>query len=498
MGSDFYMDFLKKIISSFEKYGTRNAFCIQGTHYTYNELAVRVAAIQKTLLQDYSAGDRVGVLIQDSLDTYAAIIATLLLGKTYVPVHPGHPADRVAQITEQADLIVILSGLAVSEYAGVANCNTNNINADTCSVQSVGADLSSSFAYILFTSGSTGKPKGTPITYANVASFTDAFFKLGYQVSEQDRFLQMFDLTFDLSVMSYLMPLCVGACVYPVPDTGMKFMNVYALLEEHDITFALMVPSVLTFLRQYFDEINLPSMRYSLFCGEALHKDVVLEWQKCLPNAIVENVYGPTEATIFCLTYRIDAEKGVAANNGIVCIGKPMYGMGAAIEGSDNRFLPDGEKGELCLFGNQLTPGYLDAEKSKLVFFEKDGIRYYRTGDIALREADGNFTFCGRVDHQVKVQGFRIELSEIEHHARAACGCSAVALVVHNAQGLEHLELVIEMESVDRDNVLADLKTRIPSYMMPSEIHCIAPFPLNVNGKIDRRELQQRITNTGI
>lgn len=492
------MDFLNKVFSSFDKFGDRNAFCILGEYHTYGRLAKRVAALQQLLLQHPEYGNRVGILIQDTLDTYAGIIATLLLGKTYVPIHPAHPAERVLQVVEQADLKIVFSDLEEADYAGTKNVNTAQIADSDAALSLTEENLNDIYAYILFTSGSTGKPKGTPITYWNVASFTDAFFRLGYQLSEEDRFLQMFDLTFDLSVMSYLVPLCVGACVYPVPEKGMKFMNVYGLLEEHSISFALMVPSVLTFLRQYFDEIDLPAMRYSLFCGEALHKDVVLEWQKCIPNAIIDNVYGPTEATIFCLTYRIDVESGVAANNGIVCIGKPMHGMDAAIADDENKLLPTGEKGELCLSGNQLTPGYLDAEKTKLAFFEREGIRYYRTGDIALREADGNFTFCGRVDHQVKVQGFRIELSEIEHHARTTCSCSAVALVVANTKGLDQIEVVLETQQMDTEKVLEGLRQHLPAYMMPAAIHFVSPFPLNVNGKIDRRELQKLIQNSAI
>jgi non-ribosomal peptide synthetase component F len=312
-------------------------------------------------------------------------------------------------------------------------------------------------------------------------------------MSEQDRFLQMFDLTFDLSVMSYLIPLCIGASVYPVPEKGMKFMTVYSILEEHNISFALMVPSILSSLRQYFPEISLPAMRYSLFCGEALHKDVSLEWMKCIPNAIVENVYGPTEATIFCLTYRLDPTKEIVESNGIVCIGTPMEGMGAIVADENNQPVADGEKGELCLSGHQLTPGYLDPEKSKPVFFDLNGVRHYRTGDIAYRRTDGNFIYCGRLDHQVKIQGFRVELGEIEHHARTVYACNAVAIPVTNAQGMSQIDIVLEKETTNKDTIIAGLKDRLPSYMVPTDVHFITPFPLNVNGKIDRKALTKTI-----
>lgn len=486
------MKFLRRLIDSFNTYPQRDAIFIADKHYSYSAFAARISAIQVKLQQHWDE-QQVGVVMGDHVDTYASVIALLLMGRTYVPINPSHPAERSAQILEQANLRLILTGLPYAGVAGSTVVNTSELADVTETPFCTTEDVDSKYAYILFTSGSTGVPKGTPITYHNLDYFVTAFFALGYQMSEQDRFLQMFDLTFDLSVMSYLIPLCIGASVYPVPEKGMKFMTVYSILEEHNISFALMVPSILSSLRQYFPEISLPAMRYSLFCGEALHKDVSLEWMKCIPNAIVENVYGPTEATIFCLTYRLDPTKEIVESNGIVCIGTPMEGMGAIVADENNQPVADGEKGELCLSGHQLTPGYLDPEKSKPVFFDLNGVRHYRTGDIAYRRTDGNFIYCGRLDHQVKIQGFRVELGEIEHHARTVYACNAVAIPVTNAQGMSQIDIVLEKETTNKDTIIAGLKDRLPSYMVPTEVHFITPFPLNVNGKIDRKALTKTI-----
>ena len=445
------------------------------------------------MLAHPAAPQRIGILLSDTADTYAAIVAILLLGKTYVPLHPGHPAERVQQIIAQAELEVVLSSSASPYLGNVTYIDMSSLVAVYNSPMLSEGDYSNTYAYILFTSGSTGIPKGTPITYGNIDSFATGFYYIGYQLTAQDRCLQMFDLTFDLSVVSYLMPLCAGACVCTLPDKGMKFTNVYSVLEEHNITFALMVPSILSFLRQYFSEIHLPHLRYSLFCGEALPADLVTEWHKCVPNATIDNVYGPTEATIFCTWYRIDTTGTVGATNGVVWIGRPMVEVNTIVVDNEGNLVTTGEKGELCLSGNQVTPGYLDNEKNKTAFFTLNGERYYRTGDLVLLHSDGNYIYCGRSDHQVKIQGFRIELAEVEHHARTAFSCNAVAIVSNNPQGINQIELVLETEATNKSEITQTLKSLMPAYMLPTGIHFIKPLPLNINGKTDRKELAKQI-----
>lgn len=488
------MSFRYKLYNSLVNNSSHNALCINGYYFSYIMLAKRVSCIQQTLIQDHKSQNRIGIVLNDTIDTYAAIISLLLLGKTYVPLHPGHPAERVQQIISQANLDVVLSSNASSYWGNVTCINMALLpTVSNFPIVSEG-DFCNVYAYILFTSGSTGIPKGTPITYGNIDGFARGFYAIGYHLTAQDRCLQMFDLTFDLSVVSYLMPFCAGACVYTLPEKGMKFTNVYSVLEEYNITFALMVPSILSFLRQYFSEIHLPDLRYSLFCGEALPVDLVTEWQRCVPNATIDNVYGPTEATIFCTWYRIDTTGTIGATNGIVWIGKPMLEVNTIVIDDEGKIVPNGEKGELCLSGCQITPGYLDTEKNKIAFFNLNGERYYRTGDLVVFHSDGNYIYCGRKDHQVKIQGFRIELAEVEHHARTAFSCNAVAIVTANSQGISQIELVLETEASNKSEISQTLKSLMPTYMLPSDIHFVKPLPLNINGKTDRKELAKIIT----
>ncbi len=493
------MGFLEKLLSVFDIHSNRNAFCIKDKFYTYKELRLLVAGIRKVIDERLSDEQKAGILVSDDIETYATILALLLSGKTYIPIHPHHPAERTDQIIKQSGIQFIFSNSKIHTYDGIEIISNAAIVAEPVPpIISVSEfPLADRNAYILFTSGSTGVPKGVPISYYNLNSFVDAFGALGYQLDENDRFLQMFDLTFDLSVMSYLIPLCVGACVYTVADTGTKYTNVYGVLEEHNITCALMVPSIITYLRPYFNEIHLPHMKYSMFCGEALYKDVVEEWRKCVSNATIENVYGPTEATIFCLTYTLDEQQPVEEYNGIVTLGKPMPGMEAMVTDENKKLLQDGEKGELCLFGKQVTAGYINQDKNREAFFELEGKKYYRTGDIAFKNKQGNFMYCGRADHQVKIQGFRVELNEIEFQLRNISGSpNVVVLAIGNKNGLNQVHAIFEEERNDTNEITEVLRTKVPDYMLPAAYHFISPFPLNANGKTDRNKLEKDIAQS--
>lgn len=484
---------------SFSANAARKAFYMHGTFYTYSQLAQRVYTIAAWLQQQNPQRKPVGIIAADEFDTYASLCGILMSGAPYVPILPDYPKDRSQSIIEQAGIEIILSPIPANLLENTT-APTNRI-VETNSLPVFGGEFilpeisNNDKAYILFTSGSTGKPKGVPLTHGNLSSFMDAFFALGYDITNNDRFLQMFDLTFDLSVMSYLAPLLKGACVYPVPAEGMKYMSIYTLLEEQEITFSLMVPSMLSYLRNYFEDIDLPKLRHSLFCGEALYADIVAEWQQCVPNALIQNVYGPTEATIFCLTY--DCVGEIKQYNGMVCIGKPMKNVGTLVVNENNTPVKDGDKGELCLSGGQVTPGYINnPEKNAEAFFTHNGERYYRTGDIVYADADGDYMYCGRADYQVKVKGgFRVELNEVEAHARHYTQLSGVAAVAPvNAMGIAQIYLYLEGFNGDTTEVHAYLKTQMPDYMLPEQIVSIELLPLNNNGKVDRKALTNMVS----
>jgi amino acid adenylation domain-containing protein len=483
---------LEPVLESIGQYGEANAFFIDGNHYTYNYFANAVSAIRAELRRALT-GDNVGLVANDDVETYASILALWLEGCAYIPLHPLQPVERNNEIILQSHISLVLDSESKMNFPSVRKIFTSNLSFDKPDLQpkQISDD---SIAYILFTSGSTGKPKGVPITRRNIGEFTKAFWDIGYTMDHTDRVLQPFDLTFDLSVMSYLMPLTKGACVYTVPHDQIKYNYIAGLLDDQSLTFALMVPSTIRYLRPYFDEINLPSLRYNLFCGEALPLDLITEWSKCIPNATIDNVYGPTEDTIFCSQYRFQRDTINKSYNGVLSIGKSMTSGTMIVVDENNNRIAQGEQGELCLAGLQLTPGYWNnPEKNKQAFFtDNSGERFYRTGDICFEDANGDFMYCGRADSQVKVQGYRIELGEIEYHVRESLqGRNAVAVAFENGSGNTEIALFIEGELEDPRILMSDLKTKMPSYMEPSRIKSLPEFPLNSNGKVDRNKLKE-------
>lgn len=493
----FHSEVLQPFLLASEKYAGSNAFCINEIFYSYKQLGETISAIRASVKELRADNSNVGLVANDDIETYAAIIALWLEGKCYVPVNPETPAERNRNVLTQAGASVVIDSSDEVLFPELNVIRSKELSFTKLDLEPVQVE-DDALAYIFFTSGTTGVPKGVPISRTNLAGFIKAFFELGITMDPSDKCLQMFELTFDLSVMSYLAPLLRGACVYTIPKNKIKFNYIADLLEQHNLTVALMVPSIIHYLRPYFDEISCASMKFSLFCGEALPLDVTGEWAACIPNAKIMNVYGPTEDTIFCTHYTYSRAGENKASNGLMSIGKAMNGTFTIIINDKKEMVNAGEKGELCLGGVQLTPGYwMNDEKNKEAFFytnyEGGSTRFYKTGDLCLADEEGDIMYLGRIDSQIKVQGFRVELSEIEFFAKEFLNkVNAVAIAFTNKLHNTEIGMVIESADFDTKPLLEYMKTKMPGYMIPTQMRFINSFPLNTNGKIDRKVLKEK------
>lgn len=493
----FYNRILLPILDSIHKYPQNNAFCINNIFYTYAEFGEYVSKVRNLVQHVDLRNNSIGLAANNDIETYASIIALWLDGYNYVPLHPHWPLERCSSIIEQVGIELVLDSSQNSRYTDVRVINTVVGNTDpSCNLTPKKLVGDNNLAYILFTSGSTGVPKGVPILRKNLAAFTKSFWDIGFEISSDDRCLQCFDLTFDLSVTSYLMPLLVGACCYTVPDTSIKYLYIYQLMDEHQLTFTLMAPSTIRYLQPYFSEINCPAVRYSLFCGEALNTDITDGWSKCLPNADIYNVYGPTEDTIYCTYYKYNRDGGNKDYNGVLSIGKTMTSGEVLVLDEQGNVCKPNEKGELCLWGDQLFDQYWkNDEKTRTSFITlADGRRFYKSGDLCFTDEDGDIMYSGRLDHQAKIQGFRVEMGEIEHHARVFLnGTNVVCLAYDNEKGLTEIAMFIESEQFDTTELVANMRTKMPPYMIPSKTFFVPKFALNINGKIDKNILKALI-----
>jgi amino acid adenylation domain-containing protein len=482
--------------SAFVRWATRQphalALSAGDDSLTYGELLDRSQQLAARLNHFADPGDRVvGLATSDSTAFYVAVLACWMTGRVYVPLRPSDPRSRNEAIMQSVGLKIIVNPaeLDVSQvdvWDALQVLNLVDLETEP-PLTDWPEPLDDDLAYVLFTSGSTGQPKGVPIRWGNLNAFSRAVLDSGlYGLGPDDRFLQAFQPTFDLSVFSFWIALQAGASVHVVPQAGQVAFNISHVLEEDRITVALMTPSVLAYLRPYFGDLHLPALRLSLFCGEALPHDLTAEWATCVPNARIENVYGPTEATIFCTRYVWDADRSAReSSQGIVPIGTALPGTILCLDA------PDGDEGELLLAGDQVFSGYWqNHERTGQVLHTTDtGLRVYRSGDRCRRLPDGVFQYLERVDFQVKIDGYRIELGEIEHHARLLAGGAPVAALVLPTESAPVLVLCVLGTEYNPDSIQQGLKESLPQYMVPRLVLTLTDFPLTSSGKIDRQAL---------
>ncbi len=487
------MTFVEKLRNSILQYPNNIAFHIDETQYTYAQLGIAVSSIRLVLKeQDVGQNPLVGLVTNDDFYTYASIIALWFEGKGYVPINTNAPVERNREVLVLAETTHVLDSSETSIYTD----SHSVINTTKHHTSALHLDLNNSdantLAYIIFTSGTTGVPKGVPISFANLQAFVNAIaVDPDFELVPSDRCLQMFEMTFDFSVVSYLLPLLSGASIYTIPKSAIKYFYIVKLIQEHKITVLSLVPSIIHYLQPYFQEIQAPQIRYCSFGGSALYEDIVSKWSKCIPNATIFNYYGPTECTIYSSCYKFDSQIKNKTYNGILSIGKPLHGIEFVILDQNGNESPVGELGELYIAGHQQTLEYWKREDvNQTSFMNIEGVRYYKTGDLCYVDEEGFFYYSGREDFQVKIRGYRIELSEIEFYIKQHAALNCVAIDIVNELGNTEIGMVVETKDLDVKPLITHLKENLPEYKIPTQIIQLKEFPYTINGKIDRRTIR--------
>jgi len=466
---------------------------------TYADVAEHARGLSRSVRSTHAAPARIGIFGDRGHESYIAILAALDAGAAYVPLDPNHPSERTQSVLRQADLDVVLVGESYREQFAELIAPLGARPAIVSMAARSAAPVSppaptSNMAYLMFTSGSTGMPKGVPITHANARSFLDGAIA-HYRLGPDDRCSQTFSLTFDLSVFDLFVAWGSGAAVHCLDEFDL--LDPTGAVAAHELTLWFSVPSVamLALRRQALVADTMPTLRWSLFCGEPVTEGVCHTWSAAAPSSTVENLYGPTELTIACTRYvwhpSLDADNATVAS-----IGAPFEWLQARILDDDGEVA---DVGELCVAGDQRFGGYWknpNETAAKCVMI--DGEPYYRTGDRVALVGD-LLQFLGRSDGQIKLHGHRIELGDVEAGIRRIDGViDAVVLPVQSDHGLTEkiVATVTLREGLDLSarQLRRAAAVELPASMLPSQFYVLERLPLNANGKIDRRTLAQAVS----
>ena len=509
--------------TSVERFPDRPAIEVGGESVSYRDLYDKAVAVADLLtrVRPSTPTPLTAVYAARSHSAFIGILGALFRGHGYVPLNPKFPADRTRHMLEasKCQALIIdhnaepLLTEVLNDRSGLALIFPEHDNKDELKARYPSHDvftasdlvtpeawempspLPEDIAYLLFTSGSTGKPKGVKVSHANIDRFLSVMMDR-YELNETDRFSHMFDLVFDLSLFDLFMAWKAGGCVC-CPNAD-ELLLPAGYIERTQLTVWFSVPSVAVLslrLRQLEDD-RFPSIKWSLFCGEALPADAAAAWAKSASSGPLENLYGPTELTLACALYRWKGEASLAeCRNDVVPIGTAYPGMQILIAEEAFKEAAPGASGELLMTGPQVALGYWnDPEKTAAAFqsHPDSGEIYYRTGDLVRWSDDGErLEYIGRVDNQVKIHGMRVELGEIEAVIKELTEAPRVVAVGYpvDANGISGVTCFVEGPEIEAAPILQAAKSRLPAYMVPKKLICVADFPLNANGKVDRKAL---------
>ncbi|MDB4889713.1 MAG: pcbAB, partial [Gemmatimonadetes bacterium] len=479
---------------------------------TFRELYERATVLSRYLVSKGVGPDvGVGIRIERSVELVVAMLGVLRAGGYYLPLDPEYPQDRLAFMLEDAAVPIVLTeskSAGMSPRAEQGACLFVSIDTEWDSVIAAAPDngakphkpTGDNLAYVIYTSGSTGKPKGVMIPHTAVVNYL-TWMRAEFPLDTRDAVLQKAPASFDACIWEFFLPLVSGArLVLARPGGHQDPAYLLEALTKHDITLLQLVPSQLQMMLETpgaDGPHGLPRLRRLFLGGEALPSELLTRLAAVCPTLPVTNLYGPTEATVYASHWSIDLREW---RGGAVPIGKPITGATIHLVDALRQPVPIGVPGELCIGGVGLARGYLnrpELTEEKFVhdpFSARPDAMLYRTGDRARYRADGTLEYLGRIDTQIKLRGFRVELGEIESALTNIGGVqSSVVIVREDTPGDQRLvAYVIAAPGAEQHtpaSLRQQLKTSLPDFMVPTAFVWLNEWPMNANGKLDRKRL---------
>lgn len=479
------IDYFQEIV---EKYPDNIALCYRDQKITYSQLNNYSNIMANKILAQGIENSSIAVLCKKSIWMIVTLLGILKSGNCYIPIDPEYPTDRVNYIIKNSlSKILITTKKYAEEYDFERTIVLDNVNYDDINCPNINNTTPDKLAYMIYTSGTTGAPKGVQIKHCNIIN-TLLWRKNEYKFDSSFVALQIPSFAFDSSVEDIFTPLLSGSTLV-IPSVSKMDINIISEdIVKYKINHFLVVPSLYTILLN--EKLDyLKTLKIVTIAGESCPISLVKEHFEKLPNTRLVNEYGPTENSVCSTFYEIQKEDTK------VLIGKPINNCKCYCLDKDLNLLPIGVPGDLYVSGPGVSVGYFNnPEMTKDRFLKNPfGGNYnlYKTGDIVRFDFDGNLEYIGREDGQVKLNGFRIELKEIENVIlESGLVSNAVVTVYKNSNGKNILvaHFTSYVKNLSIDDLSSILKQKLPYYMVPTLVR-LDSFPLTPNGKINKKAL---------
>ena len=493
---------LEHLENSSKRFPNKIAFSDGNNSITYSELVKKSKSVGSALCELGFRNKPVLICIEKSIELITTMFGIVYSGNFYVVLDVEMPVDRAKNIYETLNPVAIITMSDNNKFNTVLtkdcerfdyekniDCEINNNKLNLIRERMIDTDP----LYALFTSGSTGVPKGAVINHRNVISYAQWVTET-FDINSDTIFGNQTPFYFSMSVTDIYSTIQNAATLYMIPKKLFTFpLKLLQFLNEHSINTIYWVPSALSLVANWkaLDYITVSTLKKILFAGEVMPTRQLNIWIEHIPDAIYANLYGPTEVTDICTYYIVNRKFN---DDESLPIGNPCNNCDVIILDENNREAEFGKKGELCVRGSFLAPGYFNnSEKTAQVFVQNPLNPYYpemiyKTGDIVKYNEYGELIYLSRKDFQIKHMGYRIELGEIEV-AVSVIDEIKISCCVYDDEK-DKIVLVYEGKSIEKKLIMDRLKERLPQYMWPNKIINVKQMPHNANGKIDRAWLK--------